>query len=130
MLIKMNCANGGGGGSALYAEGTAELSTSGNTSITVADVTTGASFQPKTILFTTKTAGKTYWVTNIYDEDDVNDAGSGKYVEYYSHTATYAKMDLGSTDNYGSLYSVDANGFTCNKVSSSYGNTCTYKAWG
>ena len=130
-MAKIRASLGGsGGGSALYAEGTATLDASNNTPITTTDVNTGVAFQPKTIIFNTKTAGKTYYVIDIYDADDVDDAGNGKYLECYNHIANYYRNNLGVADNYGSLYSVDANGFTCNKVTSSYGDICTYKAWG
>ena len=130
MLIKMNCANGGGGGSALYAEGSVPISTSANTPITTVDVNTGVPFKPKTIIYNTKTTGITNYVSVTYDEDNTEIPDSANKQVCILNNANMQLRTLEDTNARGFLYSVDDTGFTCDKTVSSYGNTCTYKAWG
>lgn len=133
MFSEMQVMNSGGGGSCLYAEGTVDLGTTvSHTKITTTDVNTGVAFKPKSIIYNTKTTGKTYYAHVLYDEDDIQGAGENKYLWWGIDTATtLSRQTIGSnTDGRAFLDSVDNDGFTVNGGASNYGNMLTYKAWG
>ena len=123
----------GGAKTTYYAEGTVSISTTARTPITTYDVDTGVAFKPKTIIYNTKTAGITYYVSVIWDADATElPSTSNKQVDITNNnTTTHQTNSIPYTsDPRGFLYTVDDYGFTVDKTTSGYGNTCTYKAWG
>lgn len=131
-MALFRCSSGSSGG-VHYAEGTVSVSTSSRTSIQTVDVNTGIPFKPKTIIYNTKTPGISYYLSVIYDEDatEFPDTTNKQVCILNNNTTTHQIKDIPYTGgDRVYIYSIDADGFTVDKTTSGYGNTCNYKAWG
>ena len=125
--IRANNASGGGGG-ALYAEGTVNISTSARTSVETIDVATGVKFKPKTVI--TKCTGGTYYSSCFWDEDNMLQTPSGKKMWVANGNTSVQYQNMQTDNQRGEIYNIDDYGFTISTCTAAYGNKVTYKAWG